>query len=134
MIKKLYTKTKIFFPSPYVVRLDHEEDDAIIVSSSYRSALKMARKNIHGTWGYCVPQYEIIRTISPDQFNAMSPMNQLNTLFIGAGEGKMRSYWCFADEMDALQFRLAIGTSATHVDMWPERFFTIQEVIKTDES
>ena len=134
MIKRLYTKTKIFFPNPYVVRLDHEEHDATIVSSSYRSALKMARKNIHGTWGYCTPEHEIIRTISPSDFNAMPVANQINALFQGAGDVKMRSYWCFADEMDALQFRLAVGTAATHVNMWPERWFTIQEVAETDES
>jgi hypothetical protein len=94
----------------------------------------MARKNIHGTWGFCVPEYEIIRTISPEDFKAMSSANQMNALFIGAGESAVRSYWCFADEMDALQFRLSVGTTAIHVNMWPDRFFTIQEVIKTDES
>jgi hypothetical protein len=125
MVKKLYTKTKIFFPNPYVIRLDYNELDTNIVSSSYRSALKMARKNIHGTWGYCLPEYEVIGIISPDKFNAISYINQLS---------KMRSYWCFADEMDALQFCISVGTSATRVDMWPERFFTIQEVVDIDES
>lgn len=134
MIKRLYTKTKIFFPNPYVIRLDHDGPDSTVVSSSFRYALKMARKNIQGTWGYCEPEHEIIRTMPAVNVNAMNIQNQLQTVFSEIGEVKMRSYWCFADKIDALQFRLAVGTTATHVNMWPERWFTIQEVAEADES
>lgn len=101
------------------------------MSPSYRSALKIARSNIGGTWGCSQPEYEIIRKISPVDFTALSPANQLNAIFAGVGDGKYRSYWCFSDEMDALQFRLSIGTPAIQVFMWPDLWFTVTEI--TDE-
>jgi hypothetical protein len=131
MAKRLLTKSKIFFPNPYVVRLDHEETGATTMSVSYRSALKIARKNLGGTWGCSQPEYEVIQKISPVDFTALTSANQLTAIFTGSGDGKYRSYWCFADEMDALQFRLSVECPAIQVFMWPDRWFTVTEI--TDE-
>jgi hypothetical protein len=54
-------------------------------------------------------------------------------LFESEYQTKIRGYICFADELDALQFRLSISAGSRQVKMWPERWFTIHEVVDVDE-
>ncbi len=109
MTRKLHTRTKIFFPDAYVIRVDHPEigwTHASGYPSSFNVIRHRAYKLIGGTWGYTTPNFEFLS----DQ-NVVS-----------------RSYWCFRDEEDALQFRLMIGNNTTRVYLWPEKFFTIHEI------
>lgn len=110
-MRQLYTNSKVLFHDPYVVMLDHEYTDLSVTPESYKSALKSARDLIHGSWGYTKHQVEV-------NYGTSSTIETI----------RVRSYWCFEDETDALQFRLTIGTSARRVMMWPSLPFTLYMV------
>lgn len=125
MTKKLHTHTKIFFPHPYVVRVDHEElgNYNAPLPKSYTDLKSRAYKLIQGTWGVSGPNFEMIG----------DPVANVTAIF--STISVMRSYWCFQNEVDALQFRLMVGTNAIQVRMWPESvWFTIHEVEESNES
>jgi hypothetical protein len=112
MTKKLYTRIKIPFDNPYVVRLSHDGATSLESTRSHQKIISRARKLIQGTWGYCSPEYEMVE--------------------IGKEQTSI-SYWCFQDELDALQFRLMADEKAIRVSMWPEnRLFTIFEVVEDE--
>lgn len=106
--------------------------------ADYRKSIKQAYRSIQGTWGYSTLDVETIKIdtdIKVYGFNGMSPGQILNAIFdIPSSVTAYRAYVCFQDELDAMQFRLTISSRAMHVIMWPERKFTIHEVISTDES
>lgn len=132
MTKRLHTDSKIFFPNPYVVMLEHGINE--IDDFQFQKLTRRVYKLIQGTWGFSKPQLEY-KLPPPD--NKKKPMlSAVPTIFIPTygGEHTYRSYWAFKDEVDALQFRLMIGEKSLHVFMWPPRFFTIHEVAETDES
>jgi hypothetical protein len=121
MIRRLHTRTKIFFPNPYVLRIDHHPEH--VNSWEYVRFSELIRKTykiMTGTWGYCHPEYE----------STFSDMSVLSSTFQPNGA---TSYWCFQDEVDALQFKLTFDQKSTRVYMWPSRDFTIHEIIH-DES
>ena len=135
MTKKIHTQSKIFFPNPTVVRLDHTIEGVSIGDASqtngYMTTLKMARKRILGTWGYSPPMIEAIPHPAPQLINGV-PHVTIDMLF--GDQSRHRSYWCFEDEMDALQFKIAAGDNSHTVSMWPNKvLFTIYEYTK-DES
>jgi hypothetical protein len=133
MTKRLHTGSKIFFPDPYVVMVEHEDFN----DSSTWEFQKLVRKVyrlIQGTWGYCTPLPEYV---FPDTKRERKPvLSALPGIFVPTygGDHIYRSYWVFKDEIDALQFRLMVGDKSLHVHMWPKREFTIHEVVETDES
>ena len=118
MTKKIHVRTKIFFSNPYVVRIDHNTDDGLGSTAGFRKIKTQAYKSIQGTWGWSPPEYEIIKK------DDKKIVNHWAGIF---DESILRSYWCFANDLDALQFRLMIGNNASQVYMWPERWFTIYE-------
>ncbi len=117
MIRRLHTNVKIFFPNPYVVRLEHDDAAFDQHPISFMKLTSRVRKVIQGTWGFSRPEFEVVG--SP---HGVDPWKTI-----------CRSYWCFKDEIDALQFRLMLDSRATQVRMWPERVFTIHETVETDE-
>ena len=132
MTKRLFTQSKIYFNNPYVVRVDHE--DAVgfawgeLESVSYRTLVKQIRNSIHGTWGY---SKQIMEQTPVDSAANISFNNVFGTMATSYSKSIICSYWCFKDEMDALQFRLTIGNNARQVLMWPDRIrFTIYELIE----
>jgi len=122
MTKKLHTDVKIFFENPYVVMVDYECENLTGTPAAYKDALKVARKLINGTWGHTICFLERTGTVQ----NITNSVWSLNSSF---NEGLIyRSYFCFKDELDAMQFRLSVGAKATHVRMWPSnKTFTIYE-------
>lgn len=144
MTKLLHTRSKIFFPDPYVVRMEYSHDilwdEAAI---DYRKVTRNAYKLIHGTWGYSALQSEQIKVKDenvrvcqpyPAFFNGINQVQIIGALFDVDWVQVSRGYLCFKDELDALQFRLSIDTRAMEVKMWPACWFTIHEVVETDES
>jgi|SRR5271165_679183 len=131
MIKKLHTCTKIFFPNPYVVRVDHEEAVAshlALLPKSFTDLRSRAYKLIQGTWGFSKPNFEMI--VDPQDFSIAT----IAVLF-SSPVSVMRSYWYIQNEIDALQFRLMVSEKAIQVRVWPETVrFTIHEVIESNES
>jgi len=144
MTKLLHTRTKIFFPDPYVVRMEYGADTTMdSAESDYRKVTRNAYKLIQGTWGYTKLEYEQSQTKNdhnhvappgPNHFNGMNQAQILGTLFSPDWSHVLRGYLCFKDELDALQFRLSIDTRAIQVRMWPSRWFTIHEVVEENES
>lgn len=136
--KLLHTRSKIFFPSPYVVRLEYGHDQSETnVSADYRKIIRNAYKLIKGTWGYSKLEYEIITPRSPSPLVAGSNGTSMQQILWSWSDDSVcvhRGYLCFKDELDALQFRLTIATRAIQVKMWPTLWFTIHEVVETNES
>ncbi len=136
MSKRLYTETKIFFSNPYVISVDHESSIPE-AEASFRKLKKYAIKNIHGTWGFCqFIEDEFLQIKNdfnhqappgPRHFFGMTQEQQIESLFDPDYITVKRSYWCFKDELDALQFRLMIGTKAQHVTVWPSKYFSIYD-------
>lgn len=141
MVKRLHTNSKIFFPDPYMVRLEFPNTPIDVAGAEYRKIIRSAYKLLRGTWGYCQLEMETWRigeNSSPPtpHHNPMAGMSHaqiLASLFDTDYVSSLRGYVCFADEMDALQFRLSISTKAQQVFIWPKKEFTIHEVIETDE-
>ena len=125
--KLLHARTKIFFPDPYVVRIEYDDggsdQDRM---SDYRKIVRNTYKLINGTWGYSELLCESITTgRSPVASHAVQ-------VFVSSNDSVFayRGYFCFKDELDALQFRLTIATRAIQVKMWPMLWFTIHEVVE----
>jgi len=142
-VKKLHSRTKIFFPKPYVVRLDYSNIVADEAMTDYRKLTRQAYKLLKGTWGYCQLEYEQVKIKDefkhpappgPNHFAVMIPPGIGVSSFDSDYQRVARGYICFADELDALQFRLSISANAIQVLMWPERWFTIHEIVEADES
>ena len=142
-VKKLHSRTKIFFPNPYVVRLEYPDLNLDAAMADYRKLTRQAYKLLKGTWGYCQLEYEQVKIKdeskhpvppSPNPFAGMNHQQIIANLFESDYQSVSRGYICFADELDALQFRLSISANAIRVFMWPERRFTIHEMVETDES
>ena len=141
-MKRLHTNSKIFFPNPYVVRVEYLCADNSIESSlgDYRKSIKQAYRSIQGTWGYSALEIETISVsgiekINQIGFNLLNPGQILAAIFdVPDTITAYRAYVCFQNELDAMQFRLMISSRGMHVFMWPGRTFTIHEVISTDES
>jgi hypothetical protein len=143
-MKQLHTNTKIFFPNPHVIRLDHEDDNGLTgnVPASFKKLLKDARNTFSTTWGFCYPEHEMVKVKNDFgqqhppgsvQHNHGVPLHvQVASLFNPDWNFVARSYWCFKDELDALQFRLMAGKTLK-MRMWPSRMFTIYEITE-DES
>ena len=142
-MKLLHTRTKIFFPDPYVVRMEYSHEISMDqAEADYRKVTRNAYRLIHGTWGYSKLEYEQVQVKDehghrappgPAHFNGMNQQQVLSSLFNTDWAHVMRGYLCFKDELDALQFRLSIDTRAMQVNMWPTRWFTIHEMVETDE-
>ena len=126
--KRLRTRTKIFFPNPHVVRLEYGEDVGTIdAETDYRKIISKTYRLTKGTWGYTTLDYEFSRVKNDLESSVFNGINLGDTISF------QRCYFCFKDELDALQFRLSINTRAVQVKMWPSRWFTIHEVVETDE-
>lgn len=143
-MKRLHTRKKIFFPRPYVVRVEYSADMMMEqMESDYRKLTRQTYKLIKGTWGYCPLEPELVKVKDefnhptppgPAHFSGLAPGVVIASLFDPDYQHRIRGYLCFADELDALQFRLTISTTSRQVFMWPERWFTIHEVVEADES
>lgn len=126
MNTKLHVNVKNFISNPYVVRIDHNEmslgNPAL---SEFRKILTRSKKIFGDTWGYSNPEIEVIQSGNKDTLvigNNAAAFNYPDVVY--------RSYWIFADNMDALQFRLAVGEKAKQVYIWPQKVkFTITEFI-----
>lgn len=141
MTRKLHTRTKIFFPNPHVVRLEYNSSTNIDVAErEHRQVCKQAYKLISGTWGYTKVEIETV-PVNPEVPTVPThvmgpngvPVVNIAALFQGDMNFSSRAYFCFADELDLLQFRLTVDTRAIQVKMWPERWFTIHEVSESDD-
>jgi len=143
-MRLLHLQSKIFFPNPYVVRVEYlgnQPESAIEVD--YRRVTRNAYKLIQGTWGYSPLDHEVVQVkndhghIAPpgsSHFNGMSSTQIVVSLLDPDWQTVRRGYLCFKDELDALQFRLSIDTRAIQVVMWPNKItFTIHEITEADE-
>jgi hypothetical protein len=131
--KQLHIGVKIFFENPYVVCLEHTGFNFPNMNlSGFRKILKSTRNLIQGTWGYSNPEFETLALKESDlDANGLPTLASLFT----SPEFRLRSYWVFKDEIDALQFRLSVGETARRVHMWPQdKTFTIYEAEETNES
>jgi len=140
-VKRLHSRTKIFFPNPYVFRLEYPLLNSDEAMAEYIKLTRQAYKLLKGTWGYCQLQEEQVKIkdefkhtaqLISSHFAGLSPILQIAALFNSDYQRVLRGYICFSDELDALQFRLSISTNAIQVSMWPERWFTIHEVAETE--
>lgn len=139
-VKRLHTNSKIFFPNPYVVRVDFGAQCQLDrAESEYRKLTRKAYRNIKGTWGYSNVMSEHVK-IKDDHKHSAPPgpgyFTGMHTNLVIAAimdpdyQSENRAYICFKDEEDALQFRLTVDVPLLHVLMWPERLFMIHEVVE----
>lgn len=126
MKTKLHIRVKNFIPKPYVVRIDHAEMSMDnLTLSEFRSILTRSKKIFGDTWGYSNPEMEVLDTDKEEKL----ALGNYTALF-NSRDFVYRSYWLFADNMDALQFRLSVGEKATQVYIWPQQIkFTITEFL-----
>lgn len=117
MAKLLHTNSNIFFEDPYMVRVEYKENPVPTGQTpgelDYSNIVKKTRSTIQGTWGYSPLKFEVSSELLNNTGFAMPPL---------------RGYFCFKDEIDALQFRLTVSAESVRVFMWPRRKFTIYEV------
>jgi len=144
MAKLLHTRVKVPFANPYVVRVQYESDvTEEAAHAMFRKTMRTAYRLIEGSWGYSSLEYEEVKVKDefnhpappgPGHFAGMHQQVQIASLFNPDYQRRLRAYIVFTDELDALQFRLSIDTNSVQVKMWPQRWFTIHEVVETDES
>jgi len=140
IVKRLHTNSKIFFSNPYVVRVEFPDMLPDVANAEYRKITRSAYRLLKGTWGYSQLEYEnwqVKNDSEPDPpvvVGGATLSNIFSSLFDNNYISRLRGYICFADEMDALQFRLSISVQSIQVTMWPKREFTIHEVVEADES
>lgn len=143
--KALHTNTKLFFSDPYVVRLEYKNIHAMFQEDEdYRKITRATYKLIEGTWGYSKLVNDVIRVKNehghlfppgPHHFDGMTQSQTMASLFDPDWQTVRRGYFCFKDELDALQFRLTINVNAVQVVMWPKNIlFTIHEVTETNDT
>ena len=131
--RKLHSRTKIFFPNPYVVRIQYINLTGAI--DNYRKIIKNTYNLIKGTWGYSTLEDESVEIKDANESVLTSYKVSMNNQTLGAFWGVSsfmvkRGYICFKDEIDAMQFRLMIDANAIRVNMWPVKWFTIHEYIE----
>lgn len=116
-MKKLHTKSKIFFPKPKVVRVEYGMDiPGTDADKHFRDLCRKTYKLIKGTWGHSTIEYEQVTENKGDIFQIV------DIRFV------QRAYFVFEDELDELQFRLTIDSGSKAVKIWPEKIlFTIHE-------
>lgn len=122
MSKTITTKIKIPFIDPHVIRLEHQYDEN---SMTFLKLKRNVSRFAVASWGYS------------DIIHESSNYNDDGTpVLLNIGPYKsihhfrhiQRSYWCFCDKADALQFKLMADNSAINVKMWPAILFTIHEI------
>lgn len=114
MKRNIHINSNIFFKDPYIVRLAHDDDDGM---KPFIKLKNRCFKTFINTWGFSSPEYE--------QSCKEDDILNLNWFITS-----LRSYWCFKDEQDALQFRLMTDNSAIRVHMWPKNIkFMIYEYV-----
>lgn len=136
--RALHTNSKIFFPDPYVVRVEY---DGILFDNEtdarYRKLLRQTYKLIKGTWGHSPLIFETLQNSESDPAAQTQPLTQqqiMTAIFSSDFRSVKRGYLCFEDELDALQFRLSIDVTAMQVVMWPKQtLFTIHELVEENE-
>jgi hypothetical protein len=123
MKRLLHTRAKIFFPEPYVVRVDYEViPGGKDVDALHRALTRQTYKTMQCSWGHSTVHHEMTRNV--DLLSLFNP--DFTTRFC--------AYFCFKDDIDALQFRLKLTEKAIHVSMWPAQEFTIHEIIEDHEA
>lgn len=131
-VKSLYTNSQIFFPDPYVIRIEYKDMEDAESIESYRKIIRKTYELIEGTWGYSKLVYEYYDDTNISLSNVNGIYQQISQHYI---KHLQHGYICFKDEMDALQFRLSIDTTVIRVFMWPKNLkFTIHVVTDSDAS
>lgn len=134
MKKEIHVNSKIFFADPFVIRVDHTDVTGLQMSGatpqSFLALTRKIYKNIKGTWGVSKPRWEQVSLINKDTIDPTLSKHQLNLLYGSNFHSALRSYWCFKNELDVLQFKLMLDRNAVRVLMWPECNFTIHEIIE----
>lgn len=129
MKRLVHVNKKIFFPNPYVVRVSYGSNPGN-APSEHIKITRSTYRLIKGTWGAGNLTEEVIQ----GEIDKISPQPNNNgwliaSIFNSNWRTEWCAYFCFKDEIDALQFRLGIPEGAKHVKMWPKQLFTIHEVI-----
>jgi hypothetical protein len=125
--KKLHVG-KIYFDNPYVLMVDFKCDDFTGSPEAYRNALRAARKLFQTTWGYTVCEFERVG----DKDAVTNSVWSLGTPLVD--NVVYRAYFCFSNELDAMQFCLSTDASCTHVRLWPSnKTFTIYEYVVEEQ-
>jgi hypothetical protein len=101
----IHTHTKICFVNPIVVKITFEDIDLAV--SVHSKICRSLYKLVKDTYGY-----------TTDTSFEVSDSEH-------AYDCKKVSYFCFKDELDALQFMLTHKNIAKRVKIWPEVYFTI---------
>jgi hypothetical protein len=128
--RRIHTNTKIFFPDPYVVRLEYPDDTVESATVDFMKVRRRAYKNITGTWGHSILQVELVEQPTDENLSPPSPL----TFYLHDNKKFVpRAYFCFKDELDVLQFKLSVDARAIQVHMWPSLKFTIHEYIEESE-
>ena len=124
MTRRYHSNSRIFFDNPYVVRTSYEHTQLqSSVEAAHRTLTRKTYKLCQGTWGHSTIVGETVYK------NARAP-DKIDALFDDC-YFEYRAYFCFKHELDALQFRLTLDTSAVHVHMWPsDTRFIIHEVVE----
>lgn len=137
MKRLLHTNSKIFFNNPYVLRIELGEASFEEARREYRTIIRSAYKRLQGTWGHSAPTAEHVRVKFdhpkqkyPNQYEGMTQNEMMNAIMNPDWKMMQRAYLCFANEEDALQFRLSCTKTCLHVSMWPETIFTIHESVE----
>ncbi len=129
-IRRIYSNSKIFFPNPHVIRLEYPDETIESANADFMKVRRRAYKTITGTWGHSILQGELVTLPKDENAPKVTGAGYFlydNTIFVP------RAYFCFADEMDVLQFKLSVDARAIQVHMWPQLNFTIHEYVEETE-
>lgn len=78
-VKRLHVNTKITFRVPYIYRV------TTVNTLEFKKLIPKVIGFAQCTWAHSYPYYELVEEES---------------------QARLRSYWCFTNELDALQFTL----------------------------
>jgi hypothetical protein len=134
MKRLLHTRQKIFFPNPYVLRVEYVNDWPA-AKSTHRKIASHAYKVIRSTWGYCNLGYESSRiNVNPTVGVGINGNQIIHSIFDYDTTIVPVAYFCFEDYADVIQFMLSVDARAKQVQIWPDNLFTIHEVQYNNES
>ncbi len=112
MKHRLHVQKRIFFKNPCVAVINHEPYHYDDCERERQELIRKGRICRLGTWGYSRLIHERLGNVEV----------YYKTVY--------RSYWCFQEESDFLQFKLMTNLSVNQLRMWPNITFTIHELIE----
>ncbi len=118
--RRLRTNSPIFFNAVYVIRVEFAPNiEFVDATIQFTSMNRKAFSSMIGTWGFS----RLFDETTEDYSDSTSWFKYSESI-------RRRGYVCFAEEADAMCYRLTHNITMQRVHIWPKKAtFTISEFI-----